>query len=94
MELITVLSRRKFDRYLTMQERSRLVTVLDRECELREPKIRVDACRDRTDNALLAFAIDGRAEVIVTGDRDLLVLNPFRGVSIRTPRAFVEQHER
>jgi predicted nucleic acid-binding protein len=33
----------------------------------------------------------GRADAIVTGDADLLDLNPFRGVAIITPRAYLEQ---
>ena len=38
----------------------------------------------------LALALDGRAETIVTGDEDLLVLHPWRGVRIVRPAAFLE----
>ena len=38
---------------------------------------------------LLELAVDGRADVIVTGDKDLLVLHPFRGISILTPADYL-----
>ncbi|HEX4111218.1 MAG TPA: putative toxin-antitoxin system toxin component, PIN family [Stellaceae bacterium] len=52
---------------------------------------RVVACRDSTDDKFLELAINGRAELIVTGDRDLLVLDPFRNIPIVTPATFVQQ---
>ena len=45
---------------------------------------RITACRDPTDDKFLELAVNGRADMIVTGDLDLLVLSPFR-VS-RSPR--------
>jgi uncharacterized protein len=52
---------------------------------------RVVACRDPTDDKFLELAVNGRADVLVTGDLDLLVLNPFRGFPIITPRVFVHE---
>ena len=49
------------------------------------------ACRDPTDDKFLELAVNGRADVLVTGDLDLLVLNPFRGLPIITPRVFVHE---
>lgn len=49
---------------------------------------RIVACRDPTDDKFLELAVSGRADMIVTGDLDLLVLNPFRGIPIITPIAF------
>jgi putative PIN family toxin of toxin-antitoxin system len=49
---------------------------------------RVVACRDPTDDKFLELAVNGRADAIVAGDLDLLVLHPFRGIPIITPRAF------
>lgn len=48
-------------------------------------------CRDADDDWVLATAIAGRAEVILTGDADLLKLGAFRGISILTPRQFLGQ---
>ena len=51
---------------------------------------RVAACRDPTDDKFLELAVSGKADVIVSGDGDLLALNPFRGIPILTPAAFVQ----
>lgn len=48
-------------------------------------------CRDSDDDNILATAIAGNCECIITGDKDLLVLNPFRGVEILTPREFLDK---
>lgn len=47
-----------------------------------------DACSDPDDAKVLGTALGGEAEAIVTGDRDLLSLEKFRGVPILSPRAF------
>ncbi len=52
---------------------------------------RIVACRDPTDDRFLDLAVNGRADVLVTGDLDLLVLNPFWGSPIITPRGFVHE---
>jgi putative PIN family toxin of toxin-antitoxin system len=49
----------------------------------------IAACRDPTDDKFLELAVNGRADMIVTGDHDLLVLHPFRGIPIIDPAAFV-----
>lgn len=51
---------------------------------------RVAACRDPTDDKFLELAVNGHADLIVTGDADLLVLNPFRDILIVTPATFVQ----
>jgi putative PIN family toxin of toxin-antitoxin system len=50
---------------------------------------RLTACRDPTDDKFLELAVNGRADLIISGDAGLLVLNPFRGIAIMTPAAFV-----
>ena len=49
---------------------------------------RVTQCRDAKDNKFLELALNGRADVIVSGDADLLTLNPFRGIPIVDPASF------
>jgi putative PIN family toxin of toxin-antitoxin system len=46
---------------------------------------RIAACRDPTDDKFLELAVNGRADLIVSGDADLLVLDTFRGIPIITP---------
>lgn len=47
-----------------------------------------DACRDPNDLPILGTASAGRAEVIITGDKDLLALQAFRGIPILRPGEF------
>jgi len=49
---------------------------------------RVTECRDPKDDKFLELAVNGHADVIVSGDADLLVLDAFRGIPIITPAAF------
>jgi putative PIN family toxin of toxin-antitoxin system len=49
---------------------------------------RISACRDTKDNKFLELAANGRADVIVSGDADLLALDPFRGIPIMSPAVF------
>jgi putative PIN family toxin of toxin-antitoxin system len=51
-------------------------------------------CRDPDDDWVLATAIAGEAEAIVTGDADLLDLNEYQGIRILSPRAFAEWMDR
>lgn len=44
------------------------------------------SCRDPDDDMYLACAIDGGADAIVSGDKDLLALDAFNGIPIVTPR--------
>ena len=43
------------------------------------------------DNKFLELAVSGRATHIISGDNDLLSLNPFQGMPILTPDAFLQQ---
>lgn len=45
----------------------------------------VKACRDPKDDKLLEVGVNGKADLIVTGDKDLLTLHPFRRVKISLP---------
>lgn len=51
---------------------------------------RIAACRDSTDDKFLELAVNGKADLIVSGDADLLVLNPFRNIPIVQPATFVQ----
>jgi predicted nucleic acid-binding protein len=51
----------------------------------------VHDCRDPKDNMLLELALSGSADLILTRDRDLLALHPWRGIAILAPAAFLLQ---
>ena len=87
-ELSEVLGRKKFDRYVSREQRGRFLASLIRESDMIEVTESIRACGDPKDNRILELAVDGNADFIVTGDVDLLVLNSFRGVRILTPATF------
>ncbi len=49
----------------------------------------ITTCRDPKDNQFLEIAVAGQADVIVSGDKDLLVLDPFENIPIVTPYKFL-----
>jgi len=89
LELAEVLSRKKLNKYLLEDERMRFLVAVLKEAELIEVTEEVTDCRDAKDNKFLELAISGKADFIVSGDDDLLVLNTFRGVPILSPREFL-----
>lgn len=89
VELNDVLGREKFERHVTREERERFLRSLLRETLLDEIRESIRASRDPKDDKLLELAVNGRADCIVSGDGDLLTLDPFRGVRILTPDAFL-----
>jgi predicted nucleic acid-binding protein len=53
----------------------------------------IQACRDPRDDKFLEVAINGEADMIITGDGDLLALHPFMGMPILTPLDYLVQVE-
>ena len=88
-ELGDVLARPRFDRYFSLLERVGFLRAFITEAELVTVNETIQVCRDPKDDRVLETAISGRAEFIVTGDNDLLALNPFRGVQILSPSQFL-----
>lgn len=89
-EFREVLLRDKFDRDVDRALREGLLQEYARLCTLVPILSPIRACRDPKDDKFLEVAVNGHADAIVTGDRDLLDLNPFRGMAILTPREYVE----
>jgi putative PIN family toxin of toxin-antitoxin system len=89
-ELDSVFSRTKFDRYSSLTLRSAFLDALASFASIISVKEKVDDCRDRNDNMILELALAAKADFIVTGDQDLLCLDPWRGVRIVTPAVFLE----
>ena len=87
-EVSEVLGRERFRQYVTEEQRERFLQGLLRETTLVEIQETVRVCRDPKDDKFLELAVNGRADCIVSGDDDLLTLNPFRDVEIVTPDVF------
>lgn len=88
-EFSEVLLRSKFDKYISSEEK---LSALNRLRELAlsfEISEEITDCRDPDDNKFLELAIAADASCIITGDNDLLVLHPFRGVSILNATDFI-----
>jgi len=88
-ELIEVLDRSKFDRYLSRDDRRRFVELLGGVARLIPIARQVQGCRDPRDDKFVDVAVNGEGAAILTGDRDLLELDPFHGVRILNPPAFL-----
>ncbi|GKS65051.1 PIN domain-containing protein [Nitrospira sp.] len=89
-ELADVLSRKKFDRYLRVEDREEFVRLVLRVTEMVPIVTAVHACRDESDNRILEVAVNGNAALIVSGDQDLLMLNPFRGIPVLKPGEYAQ----
>jgi putative PIN family toxin of toxin-antitoxin system len=89
-ELEAVFRKEKFDKYTSFANRQDFLTNYIARSELKDANIKITDCRDPKDNKFLELAIDGKADYIITGDEDLLVLHPYQNVSILTPAAFLE----
>ncbi|MGJ5633138.1 putative toxin-antitoxin system toxin component, PIN family [Nostoc sp. CALU 1950] len=91
-ELEEVLYRPKFDRYLTKERRQEFLENLTENAQFIDVTEQINECRDPKDNKYLELALSGQAECIVTGDDDLLVLNPWRGIEILTVQEFLAKN--
>ena len=90
-ELVDVLNRPRIrQKYrLTEQDIETVIRLLLLRGEAVVPQEHVVACRDPDDDKFLEVAVSGKADVLVTGDEDLLVLHPFAGIPILSPAAFL-----
>jgi putative PIN family toxin of toxin-antitoxin system len=91
-ELVDVLNRPRIrHKYkLTPSDIQTVVSLILLRGEPVTPTDHITACRDPKDNKFLEVAIAGQADVIVSGDEDLLVLHPFAGIPILSPVAFLQ----
>lgn len=88
-ELVEVLTRRKFDKYISLEDRFKAINLLELRSQLIEVREPVIACRDPKDDKFLALTLAIKADCLVTGDKDLLVLHPFRDIPILSPSDFL-----
>jgi len=84
-ELKDVLFRSKFDRYVSREERASFLAQLSATAEFVSIIQLVRECRDPKDDKFLEVALNGRADLIITGDADLLAMHPWRGIQILSP---------
>jgi len=88
-ELLAVLQRPYFRHVMIPSFRDGLLTMLAA-AETVTITQRIVACRDPTDDKFLELAVNGHADLLVSGDADLLAINPFRGIPIVPPATFAQ----
>src|SRR5579863_5752572 len=89
-EIESVLGRQKFSKVLSTDTRKAFVKSLRLAAEHVSITSHLRRCRDPRDDRFLELAVDGNADVIVTGDDDLLALDPFGQIRILTPKQFLD----
>jgi hypothetical protein len=90
-EFNDVIKRPKFQKYFSDSEIQTLLNLIQEFSEFIEIRTTVNLCRDEKDNFLLSMCIDGTVDFLVTGDKDLLILETIDKTQIITYQNFTEQ---
>ena len=88
-EIISVVNRPKFKKYFFQESILLLLNFFRADCFLAQVQTNISICRDEKDNFLLDLAIDGKADYLITGDKDLLVLEQIENTKIITMNQFI-----
>ncbi|MEH2236279.1 putative toxin-antitoxin system toxin component, PIN family [Nostoc sp.] len=91
-ELNTRIYKRKFDKYISDEDRQDFLDIVKKYSQFIEIKSQINTCRDPDDNKFLELAKDANAEFLITGDQDLLSLKTLAESQnqIITPRDFLD----
>ncbi len=89
-EFLEVAKRPKFRRYFVQTDIEDLLETIDEYGEFIMVKSKINICRDGKDNFLLSLAVDGKADFLLTGDQDLLILEMIGKTKITTISSFFE----
>ena len=92
-EFIEIAQRPKFKKYFVTEDLQNILLAISRRAHFIEVSSVVEACRDPKDNFLLALAKDGKADYLLTGDKDLLELKRFGRTNIITITRFFEENK-
>lgn len=88
-EIAEVFARPKFARMIDAERTRNFLAMIHSSARWTEPDEVVVDCRDAKDDKYLELALAAQADVIVSSDSDLLVMDPWRGIRILTPAQFV-----
>ena len=89
-EFADVVERPKFKRFFPIKDIEQILNIFDQFGELITVKSKVNICRDEKDNFLLNLSIDGKADYLITGDKDLLILKKIERTKILTIKEFLD----
>jgi len=90
-EFLEVSNRPKFKKFFKKSDIEDLLSQIDSVGEFVKVKTKVDKCRDQKDNFLLSLSIDGKADFLITGDTDLLVLGKLKQTQIVSWSEFISK---
>lgn len=89
-ELLDVLSRPYLKPYIDEKDKAILLSIIDKAAEIVVPTQKIRACRDIKDDFILECCmVKGSSCILVSSDKDLLALDPFRGLRIIPPEEFI-----
>jgi uncharacterized protein len=89
-EFVAVAKRPKLRKYISRDELEDILETIDEVAEFVNVSSEMSECRDPKDNFLLSLAVDGKADYLLTGDKDLLVLKKIGDTEIRTISEFFD----
>tara|TARA_R110002050_G_scaffold158191_2_gene286996 strand:+ start:22634 stop:23044 length:411 start_codon:yes stop_codon:yes gene_type:complete len=92
-EFIDVVSRPKFKKYFTKKDVEKILEYFVNFGELARVTSDIKICRDEKDNFLLNLSVDSKADYLITGDKDLLILEKIENTKILTFSKFNERTE-
>jgi putative PIN family toxin of toxin-antitoxin system len=89
-EFLEVAKRPKFRRFFSAAEIEEILETIDEYADFVKVQTQIEVCRDPKDNFLLSLSVDGNADFLLTGDKDLLDLVKFGETSIITISDFLQ----
>jgi len=90
-EINVTITKPKLRKYFGVNVLEEMLSTFEPFIDLIEVESAITVCRDSKDNFLLALAKDGKADYLLTGDKDLLELNKFGKTKIKTIASFFEE---
>ena len=90
LDTINKINSKKFHRYFSIPEAEKFIELLKQVSEIINPLPSVAICRDPKDNFLLDLAKHSKADYLIAGDNDLLILENFENTKIITLNQFLK----
>lgn len=90
-ELRTSLKKRRHIKYASVAARMSYADAFESQALKLAVTTSIVACRDPKDDKVLELAVTAGVPIIISGDKDLLTMNPFRSIEIMSPRQFLEE---
>jgi uncharacterized protein len=87
---MSVVQKPKLKKYFNDNDIEELIFLLAKLSKIIDIKFRVQDCRDKKDNFILEIGINGGADMIVTEDKDLLLLDPYKNIRIVKYKEFLK----